>query len=83
MFVQVIFCAILDPKPQLRESAVNALRMALWVTAQRETSTAVRQQGQQGWYLHCYTEAMQGLTDNPPALKVLDKRQCHPIHVYY
>ena len=43
---QVIFCAVWDPKPQLRESAVNAVRMALWVTSQRETSAAVRQQGQ-------------------------------------
>ena len=68
--LKVIFNAILDPKPQLRESAVNALRMALWVTAQRETSTAVRQQGQREWYLNCYTQAMRGLEDNPPQIKV-------------
>lgn len=41
----MIFCAVWDPKPQLRESAVNAVRMALWVTSQRETSAAIRQQG--------------------------------------
>ena len=45
--------------------------MALWVTAQRETSAAVRQQGQQGWYLHCYTQAMRGLEENPPQAKVI------------
>ena len=42
-FFDVIFHAIYDPKPQLRESAANALRMALVVTSQRETTSHTRE----------------------------------------
>lgn len=36
-FLDVIFNAVRDPKPQIREGAVAALRVALAITAQRET----------------------------------------------
>ena len=44
-FFDYIFNAIYDPKAQLRESAANALRMALVVTSQRETSSQAREGG--------------------------------------
>ena len=63
-FFDVIFHAIYDPKPQLRESAVNALRMALVVTSQRETSSQSRGgSGHISWYNNCYTQAMVGLEE--------------------
>lgn len=37
-FFDLIFLAIQDIKPAIRESAVEALRAALVVTAQRETA---------------------------------------------
>ncbi len=60
LFSQVIFFAIWDPRPSLREAAVNALRAGLIVTAQRETSKQMRHQHQQ-WYSLCYSQALQGL----------------------
>lgn len=38
LFFDLIFNAIRDPKPMIREGAVEALRAALVVTAQRETA---------------------------------------------
>ena len=64
-FFDVIFNAIHDSKPQLRESAVNSLRMALVVTSQRETSSQARGGGgHQSWYSHCFNEALAGLEEN-------------------
>jgi FKBP12-rapamycin complex-associated protein len=57
-FFDVIFHSIYDPKPQLRESAVNALRMALVVMSQRETSPSPGGRGHTAWYTHCYTQAV-------------------------
>lgn len=36
-FLDVIFHAVRDPKPAIREHAVAALRVALAITTQRET----------------------------------------------
>lgn len=68
-FFDVIFHAIYDPKPMLRESAANALRMALVVTSQRETSSQSREMGVGGhssWYQHCFTQVVEGLEDSSP-----------------
>lgn len=37
-FFELIFCAVRDPKSKIREAAVEALRAALVVTAQRESA---------------------------------------------
>lgn len=37
-FFELIFSTIRDPKPKIREAAVEALRAALVVTAQRESA---------------------------------------------
>lgn len=56
-FFELIFNAIQDPKAVVREAAVEALRAALVVTAQRET---VRQNQKPTWYvttviiMHCF-----------------------------
>lgn len=47
-FFDLIFNAIQDPKPIIRESAVEALRAALVVTAQRESA---RQNQKPQWYV--------------------------------
>lgn len=73
-FFDVIFHAIYDPKPQLRESAANALRMALVVTSQRETSSQGREGssssggagGHSSWYQHCFNQVVDGLEDMSP-----------------
>lgn len=41
-FFDVIFYAVRDSKPMIREGAVSALRSALVVTSQRETKEAQR-----------------------------------------
>ena len=41
-FFDVIFYAVRDGKPMIREAAVQALRAALVVTSQRETKEAQR-----------------------------------------
>ncbi|XP_016968569.1 serine/threonine-protein kinase Tor [Drosophila biarmipes] len=53
-FFEVIFNAIFDPKPAIRESAGEALRAALIVTAQREST---KQSSEPQWYRICYDEA--------------------------
>ena len=73
-FFDVIFHAIYDPKPGLRESGANALRMALVVTSQRETSSQAREQsgssggGHSYWYQQCFNQ----VTNHLP---VLDQSQ--------
>lgn len=54
-FFDVIFNAVRDPKPNIREGAVKALRHALIVTAQREKT-----QTQTHHYKLCFEEARQG-----------------------
>ena len=46
-FFDVIFYAVRDSKPMIREGAVAALRSALVVTSQRETKEAQKPT----WYL--------------------------------
>lgn len=46
-FFDLIFNAIQDPKAAIREAAVDALRAALIVTAQRES---VKQSPKQAWF---------------------------------
>ncbi|XP_014254034.1 serine/threonine-protein kinase mTOR [Cimex lectularius] len=62
--VQSVFEPVLrtirDPKPAIRESAVEALRAALVVTAQRETT---KQMQKPHWYKQCYEEAKMGFDE--------------------
>ncbi|XP_054269929.1 serine/threonine-protein kinase mTOR-like [Macrosteles quadrilineatus] len=60
VFFDLIFNAIRDPKAIIREAAVEALRAALVVTAQRETA---RQTQKPQWYKQCYDEAKNGFDD--------------------
>ncbi|XP_068151798.1 serine/threonine-protein kinase mTor-like isoform X2 [Drosophila tropicalis] len=53
-FFEHIFNAIFDPKPAIRESAGEALRAALIVTAQRENT---KQSSEPQWYKICHDEA--------------------------
>ena len=67
-FFDYIFNAIYDPKAQLRESAANALRMALVVTSQRETSSQAREGGgHSAWYQQCFTQVVEGLQEVTPS----------------
>nr|WBK62802.1 target of rapamycin [Sogatella furcifera] len=59
-FFELIFNAIHDPKPFIREGAVEALRAALVITSQRETA---RQTQKPTWYSTCYFDAMKGFED--------------------
>lgn len=54
-FFEHIFTAIRDPKPIIREGAGHALRAALVVTSQRESS---KQMNKPQWYKTCFDEAM-------------------------
>uniref|UniRef100_A0AAU7B991 Serine/threonine-protein kinase TOR n=1 Tax=Pyrrhocoris apterus TaxID=37000 RepID=A0AAU7B991_PYRAP len=62
--VQSLFEPILrtvrDPKPIIRENAVEALRAALVITAQRETT---KQMQKPQWYKQCFEEAMSGFEE--------------------
>ncbi|XP_043210340.1 serine/threonine-protein kinase mTOR-like isoform X1 [Amphibalanus amphitrite] len=58
-FFDIIFCAVRDPKPSIREGAVGAIRAALQVTAQREGKESQKPQ----WYQQCYDELELGFTD--------------------
>lgn len=53
-FFDCIFNAVRDPKPNIREGAVAALRAALAVTSQRESKATQKAQ----WYRQCYDEAV-------------------------
>lgn len=59
-FFELIFNAIRDPKPVIREGAVEALRAALVVTAQRETA---KQMHKSQWYKQCYDEIVTGFEE--------------------
>ncbi|CAL4096084.1 unnamed protein product, partial [Meganyctiphanes norvegica] len=61
-FLDVIFNAVRDPKPAIREGAVAALRVALTITAQRET----KEIPQIMWYKQCLTEVWSGFDDQNP-----------------
>uniref|UniRef100_A0A0P4VNQ8 Serine/threonine-protein kinase TOR n=2 Tax=Scylla TaxID=6760 RepID=A0A0P4VNQ8_SCYOL len=58
-FLDVIFHAVRDPKPAIREHAVAALRVALAITTQRET----KEMQQTMWYKQCLTEVWAGFED--------------------
>ncbi|XP_075220340.1 serine/threonine-protein kinase Tor [Lycorma delicatula] len=60
LFFDLIFNAVRDPKPVIREGAVEALRAALVVTAQRETA---KQTQRPQWYKQCYDEAANGFEE--------------------
>ncbi|PSN34470.1 Serine/threonine-protein kinase mTOR [Blattella germanica] len=59
-FFDLVFNAVRDPKPVIREGAVEALRAALVVTAQRETA---KQTQKPQWYKQCYDEATNGFDE--------------------
>ncbi|KAF4530221.1 hypothetical protein B566_EDAN017958, partial [Ephemera danica] len=59
-FFDLIFNAVRDPKAMIREGAVEALRAALVVTAQRETA---KQAQKPLWYKQCYDEAVTGFEE--------------------
>lgn len=59
-FFDHIFNAIFDPKPAIRESAGEALRAALIVTAQRENT---KQSSEPQWYKISYIEANKSFTE--------------------
>ena len=59
-FYDVIFNAVWDPRIDLRESAVHALRAGLIVTVQRESAKQAKHQHLQ-WYKTCYTAVIDGL----------------------
>ncbi|XP_046427062.1 serine/threonine-protein kinase mTOR [Neodiprion fabricii] len=59
-FFDLIFNAIRDPKPLIREAATEALRAALVVTAQRETT---KQMPKPQWYKECFHEVVQCFND--------------------
>ncbi|KAK0179190.1 hypothetical protein PV327_008004 [Microctonus hyperodae] len=59
-FFDLIFNAVRDPKAVIREGAVEALRAALVVTAQRETA---KQMHKSQWYKQCYDEIVAGFED--------------------
>lgn len=61
-FFEHIFNAIRDPKPMIREGAGQALRAALVVTSQRESS---KQLNKPQWYKTCYDEAMVCFSEVP------------------
>ncbi|KAH1016334.1 serine/threonine-protein kinase Tor isoform X2 [Dendroctonus ponderosae] len=52
-FFESIFCAIQDPKQAIREAAIEALRAALAVAAQRENAKDI-QRSTTSWYKQCY-----------------------------
>ncbi|OXU22583.1 hypothetical protein TSAR_001785 [Trichomalopsis sarcophagae] len=59
-FFELIFKAVCDPKPAIREGAVEALRAALVLTAQRETA---KQTQKPTWYKLCYEEIVAGFEE--------------------
>ncbi|CAH0563403.1 unnamed protein product [Brassicogethes aeneus] len=58
-FFELIFYATQDPKPAIREGAIDALRAALIVTAQREFT---KENQKTLWYKQCYEESGKLLT---------------------
>ncbi len=61
-FFGVIFAAVNDPSQQLREAAVNAVRAALVLVAQRETTKTRQSRSQhQSWYTSIYKETVKSM----------------------
>lgn len=60
-FFDNIFNAIRDPKPAIREGAGEALRAALVVTSQRESTKQMNKQPP--WYRMCYDESISGFAE--------------------
>ncbi|XP_058788970.1 serine/threonine-protein kinase mTOR isoform X2 [Phymastichus coffea] len=85
-FFELVFQAVRDPKPVIREQAVEALRAALVVTAQREsvqpaggpaaaTEAALDVRPKQcHWYRLCYDEVLAGL-EEPAAREKAGSRE--------
>lgn len=69
-FFEHIFTAIRDPKPIIREGAGHALRAALVVTSQRESS---KQMTKPQWYKLCFDEAMVCFAEVPMKEKGVTK----------
>lgn len=69
-FFEHIFTAIRDPKPIIREGAGQALRAALVVTSQRESS---KQMNKPQWYKACFDEAMVCFAEVPMKEKGVTK----------
>ncbi|XP_012282445.1 serine/threonine-protein kinase mTOR isoform X2 [Orussus abietinus] len=69
-FFDLIFNAVRDPKPIIREGAVEALRAALVVTAQRETA---KQMHKSQWYKQCYDELVAGFEESTSREKGYNK----------
>ncbi|XP_039949400.1 serine/threonine-protein kinase Tor [Bactrocera neohumeralis] len=65
-FFDNIFNAIFDPKAAIRESAGEALRAALIVTSQREST---KQSTEPQWYKTCYQEASASFVAEPTGTK--------------
>ncbi|KAK3923760.1 Serine/threonine-protein kinase mTOR [Frankliniella fusca] len=61
-FFDLIFNAVRDPKPAIREGAVDALRAALIATSQREMA---KQAQKPTWYKQCFDEVLKGFEDAP------------------
>uniref|UniRef100_A0A224XHF0 Serine/threonine-protein kinase TOR n=1 Tax=Panstrongylus lignarius TaxID=156445 RepID=A0A224XHF0_9HEMI len=59
-FFEPILHTVRDPKPIIRENAVEALRAALVITAQREST---KQMQKPQWYKQCYEEAKSGFEE--------------------
>ena len=55
-FIEVIWNPLRDPKPNVREAAVNALRACLVLVEKRETRYRVQ------WYYRLFEETQRGLT---------------------
>lgn len=69
-FFEHIFTAMRDPKPIIREGAGQALRAALVVTSQRESS---KQMNKPQWYKLCFDEAMVCFAEVPMKEKGVTK----------
>jgi FKBP12-rapamycin complex-associated protein len=68
-FLDNITNAIRDPKPAIREGAVEALRACFAIIAQRET----KKNQYQLWYQQVYDEAKKGLDESSASTREKDK----------
>ncbi|KAJ1521597.1 hypothetical protein ONE63_003248 [Megalurothrips usitatus] len=59
-FFDLIFNAVRDPKPAIREGAVEAIRAALIATSQREMA---KQAQKPTWYKQCFDEVAKGFEE--------------------
>uniref|UniRef100_A0A8D9ABA5 Serine/threonine-protein kinase TOR n=1 Tax=Cacopsylla melanoneura TaxID=428564 RepID=A0A8D9ABA5_9HEMI len=69
-FFDFVFSAVRDPKPDIRQHAVKAIRAALVVTAQRESA---KQSQKPQWYRLCFEEAMSGFEEGFPREKGVNR----------